>query len=137
MASFVGQTVSHYRILEHLGGGGMGVVYRAEDTTLKRTVALKFLPPTLLSEPQAQERFVHEARAASSLDHSNICTNHEIARTEDGRLYIVMACDEGETLRNRIERDLLDANQATEAAIQAASQRQVSEIPTLCLVTGT
>jgi serine/threonine protein kinase/Tfp pilus assembly protein PilF len=99
----IGSTISHYRILEQLGSGGMGVVYKAEDTLLKRTVALKFLPPALTSDPEAQQRFVHEAQAASALDHSNICAIHEIGHSDDGQMFIVMACYEGRTLKSRIE----------------------------------
>ena len=117
----IGQTISHYRILEQLGGGGMGVVYKAEDTLLKRTVALKFLPPALTMDPEAKERFIHEARAASALDHPHICAIHEIGQTGDGQLFIVMACYDGQTLKKKIEQGPLDIDLALDVAIQAAS----------------
>ena len=84
-------TISRYKILEKLGVGGMGVVYKAEDTALKRTVALRFLPPDLTRDEEAKERFIHEAQAASALDHPNICNVHEISQTDDGQLFIAMA----------------------------------------------
>ena len=122
--STVNRALSHYLLLEHLGGGGMGVVYRAEDTKLGREVALKVLPKELNYNPDARERFIREARAASALDHPHICTIHEIDETPDGQLFIVMAHYEGETLKKKIERGPLLVNEAVSFAVQIANGLQ-------------
>jgi dipeptidyl aminopeptidase/acylaminoacyl peptidase len=103
--SLVGKTVSHFRVLGPLGVGGMGVVYRAEDTRLGRAVALKFLLPHTHLEPVAKTRFLQEARSAAALDHPNLCTIHEVGETEDGRLFLAMALYAGETLKTRLDRE--------------------------------
>ncbi len=117
----IGQTVSHYQILEKLGQGGMGVIYKAEDILLKRTVVLKFLPPDLTDDVEARERFIHEAQAASALDHPNICTIYEIGKTEQDQMFIAMAYYEGETLKELISRGPLVVQKAIEVTLQIAT----------------
>jgi serine/threonine protein kinase len=114
----LGQTISHYKIIEEIGVGGMGVVYKAEDTRLGRKVALKFLPPELTGSSEAKIRFTQEAKAASALDHPNVCNIHEIDETSNGQTFIAMACYEGETLRERIARGPLPMKEAVNIALQ-------------------
>jgi serine/threonine protein kinase/tetratricopeptide (TPR) repeat protein len=116
----IGKTVSHYEILEKLGSGGMGVVYKARDIKLDRYVALKFLPPHLNSSDEEKHRFIHEAKAASALDHNNICTIHEIDETNDGQLFIVMGYYDGTTLKEMIKQGPLDIVEAINITTQIA-----------------
>jgi serine/threonine protein kinase/tetratricopeptide (TPR) repeat protein len=116
----IGKIISRYHIGNKIGEGGMGVVYKAEDTRLKRTVALKFLPPELTRDPEAKDRFAHEAQAASALDHPNICTIYEINDTEDGQMFMAMGFYEGETLEQRIKKGPLPLDEATSIATQTA-----------------
>jgi eukaryotic-like serine/threonine-protein kinase len=116
----IGQTISHYKILEHLGGGGMGVVYKAQDLRLDRLVALKFLPPDHTRDPEAKQRFIHEAKAASALQHNNICVVHDIEETQDGQIFISMEHIEGETLTKMIERKRLRIEEIVDVATQVA-----------------
>jgi len=116
----VGETISHYRILEELGGGAMGIVYKAQDTRLKRLVALKFLPPGLTRDADARQRFIHEAEAASALDDPHVCTIHDIDQTSDGRVFIAMALYEGGTLKKHIQRGPMPVDEVLAFSAQIA-----------------
>ena len=116
----IGETVSHYRVISEIGAGGMGVVYKAEDLRLDRFVALKFLPPQLMRDTEARQRLFAEARAASKLDHANVCTIYDVEELPDGRAFIAMAFVDGETLKSRMDRGPIPAMEAARIITQIA-----------------
>jgi pimeloyl-ACP methyl ester carboxylesterase len=118
--NFSGRSISHYRVMEKLGEGGMGTVYKAHDNSLDRFVALKFLPSYLSARKDLKHRFVLEAKAAAALDHPNICTIYEIGEASDGQLYISMPCYQGETIKEKIQRGPLTVDESTNYLTQAA-----------------
>lgn len=122
----VGHTISHYKILEKLGEGGMGVVYKAHDTKLDRDVAIKFLSASHAATEQDKTRFIHEARAASALEHSNICTIYEIDETPESQMFLVMPAYEGIPLNKKIDDKPLAVNEAINIAIQIADGLQAA-----------
>jgi serine/threonine protein kinase len=119
-----GRTVSHYKIVEKIGQGGMGIVYKAEDTKLKRTVALKFLPKQISLDEEEKKRFIHEAQAVAALDHQNICSIHEIGEMDDGQLFMAMGYYEGKTLKDLLVSHPLPLAQALDITMQIAEGLQ-------------
>ena len=136
MSLATGSTLGPYTIIAELGHGGMGVVYTAQDPRLDREVAIKVLPPDLTRDVTAKHRFLQEAKAASALDHPNICTIHEINETADGQLYLVMAYYEGGTLKERIERGPVALDDAIDIATQVGQGSQRPTARASCIGTS-